>query len=71
MLGIRLHRIRYDGGFPNGYGIYGPHFDTVKINYNHCNGGSEGQTNLMSDWEIDGARRFEMDSVQQTLPRAR
>jgi hypothetical protein len=61
ILANRIARIQYDGSFPNGYGIYGPRWNAVKINYNHCNGGSEGQTNLMSDcWEIDGARGFEM-----------
>jgi hypothetical protein len=60
ILGNRIARIEHDGDFPHGYGVYGSCWTNLKINYNECDGGSDGSFNLMADcWEIARVTGFE------------
>lgn len=60
ILGNRIRAIQFDGEFPHGYGIFGACFDGLKINYNECDGASDGTVNVMGDcWEISQTDNFE------------
>lgn len=59
ILGNSFERITYDGNFGNGYPIQGRNFDNLRIEYNFCDGGSDGTVNIQSDClEIDNAEDF-------------
>lgn len=61
VLGNKFRRIEFDGEFPHGYGMYGGVYVDLKINYNECDGGSDGTVNLMGDcWELTGVDGYEM-----------
>jgi hypothetical protein len=59
IMGNRLERIEYTGTQDEGYGVVGRNFDNLRVEYNYCDGGSDGTANLMGDcFQIDNAEDY-------------